>query len=351
MSGHLRAAFCRYELKFGFTAITSREKMRAKQTYFIRLWRSESPDCYGVGECALFRGLSAEDAEGYETRLAELCRSINRGEEYDICGSSVRFGFETALSDLDRGGERQPFGSMPSCPESGIHINGLVWMGSIDEMRRRAEEKIKSGFKCIKFKVGGCDFESELKLLGDLRRSNSDIEIRLDANGAFSPADALSRLERLAQYNIHSIEQPIKAGQPDAMAEICRRSPIPIALDEELIGAPNENSYSMLDHISPQYVILKPSLCGGFAAADRWISEAESRGIGWWATSALESDIGLNAIARWVSRHHPCMPQGLGTGALYTNNFHSPLRLKSDRLYSDADGEWIFPELTWTEPD
>ncbi len=349
----LRAAYCRYTLRFGFTAVTSRERMNTKETYYIKLWHSGSPGRFGLGECALFRGLGADDTPDYERRLASLCAAVNRDDIPAALPreSSIAFGYETALSDLSRGGCREPFGAMPSDPASGIRINGLVWMGTIAEMERRAAEKIDAGFRCLKFKIGGQDFGEEVELLRRVRSqwSVDKLEIRLDANGAFSPAEALSRLRTLSQFGIHSIEQPIRSGQRDEMARICRESPIPVALDEELIGC--SDPIAMLSAIRPRYIVLKPSLCGGFARADAWIAMARSLGIGWWATSALESDIGLNAIARWVSVYAPSMPQGLGTGGLYTNNFISPLRLDSDRLYSAPGAGWKYPGLQWIQPD
>ncbi len=347
----LIASYCAYTLRFGFTAITSRETMNVKPTYFLRLRDDAMSEVEGLGECALFRGLSADDTPDYEHRLSDFCRRINRGQDADPQGSSsIAFGYESALADLRSGGRRQPFGAMPKTPEEGIRINGLVWMGSIEQMRSRAAEKIAQGFRCLKFKIGGQRFDDELELLRRLRKEwrESELEIRLDANGAFTPDNALDRLESLARFGIHSIEQPIRAGQWDTMAEICRRSPIAIALDEELIGC--EHHDEMLDAVSPQYIILKPTLCGGFMGADRWIEAAEKRGIGWWATSVLESDIGLNAIARWVYAKHPDIPQGLGTGGLYTNNIGSPLRLAADRLYSDPAGKWSLPSLQWYTP-
>ena len=209
-------------------------------------------------------------------------------------------------------------------------------MGTKQEMCARIAEKLDAGFRCVKLKIGGINFDDEAELLANIRREfpSGSIELRLDANGAFTPQNALDRLNRLSEFDIHSIEQPIKSGQWEEMARLCRLSPIPIALDEELIGFHSDDFKTrLLDTISPAYIILKPSLCGGFEESDRWIELAENRNIGWWATSALESNIGLNAIAQWVARYNPTMPQGLGTGALYTNNFPSPLQLEGDNMY------------------
>lgn len=345
----LRARYDRYTLHFRFLARTSRESMMQRDTYFLRLWDDQNPDVVGVGECNLFRGLSADDRPDYEQRLQRLCEEVSELPAwYSVVAgySSIIFGLETALADLRNGGLRQPFPGAWSRGETSIPINGLVWMGDKQLMADRIREKIESGFRCLKLKIGGIDFNEELELLAMIRRmfSPTDLQLRLDANGAFAPAEALDRLNRLAAYHIHSIEQPIRAGQHQAMADLCRMSPIDIALDEELIGVRDASQKArLLDLIRPQYIILKPALCGGFAHSDQWICEAEKRGIGWWATSALESNIGLNALAQWVSHkvgESAEMRQGLGTGALYTNNIDSPLTLTGDRLRYNPEARW-----------
>lgn len=305
--------------------------MHDKLTYVVSVTDTTRPGCIGVGECPLFQGLSAEDSPGFESLLQQACAHPDVLPEV----SSIRFAFESAVADLRCGGRQLLVENGFTQGETPLTINGLVWMGDKATMSRRIREKLDAGFRCVKLKIGGIDFEDELDLLGGIRRhfGVDDIELRLDANGAFTPCNALERLERLAKYQIHSIEQPIKAGQWEAMERICRLSPIPVALDEELIGfSTDARKQAMLDMIKPQYIILKPSLCGGFAEADRWIDLARARGIGWWATSALESNIGLSAIAQWVSRRNPSMPQGLGTGALFIGNFPTALRLKGDSL-------------------
>lgn len=327
----LKAQWRRYNLNFIETAITSRERMNVKETFIVRVWNDENPEISGYGECGLFRGLSAEDTPDYESILTETC--LHPGQIPDI--SSIRFGFETALADLKNGGKQILVDNGFTRGENRITINGLVWMGNKAAMKQRIALKLEQGFRCVKLKIGGIRFEEELELLRMIRKefTPNEIELRLDANGSFSIDNALERLNRLSEFGIHSIEQPIKQGQWEAMAEICRCSPIPVALDEELIGFTSDTvKAEMLECIRPQYIILKPSLCGGFNQADRWIDEATRRGIGWWATSTLESNIGLNAIAQWVSAYAPEMPQGLGTGALYSNNFLSPLRQEKDYL-------------------
>lgn len=348
----LQAQYSSYRLNLRFEARTSRATMHHKDTWFIRIFDDSEPDTFGIGECALFRGLSADDCSDYELRLARVCRDIvSLTDPEDIGMSSIAFGVETALQNLRNAVPGIVYPGKWAGGESSITINGLVWMGSAELMMQRLSRKLDQGFKCIKLKIGGIDFQRELELLDFVRSAwpAEKVQLRLDANGAFSTRDALHKLERLAYYDIHSIEQPVKPGQPQAMREICRNSPIPVALDEELIGSRKYDAQArMLDAIMPQYVILKPSLCGGFQASNRWIALARQRDIGWWATSAMESDIGLNAIAQWVSCFSPQLPQGLGTGELYDNNITSPVRLRGDRLSYDPQASWHLPDtLQW----
>lgn len=339
----LSASYAPYSLTFRETAVTSRQRMNTKETFLLRLTDGARS---AVGEVPLFRGLSVEDEPGFEGRLAALCRSNGAGD----MPSCARFGFETAAASLASGSQELLYDTPWSRGEVGIRINGLIWMGDRRTMARRIREKLDSGFRCVKLKVGGIDFADELALLRHIRSEfgPDDIELRLDANGAFSPQNAYDRLGYLSELWIHSIEQPIRAGQWAAMAELCARSPIPVALDEELIGTRSDDDKRlMLDSIRPAYVILKPSLCGGLSEADRWIDLAAERGIGWWATSALESDLGLNAIAQWVSRRAPEMPQGLGTGRLYTDNFPSPLELRGEELWFNPEKRFILPAIDW----
>ncbi|MDE6802682.1 MAG: o-succinylbenzoate synthase [Muribaculaceae bacterium] len=347
----LKAAYCRYQLNFNFVAITSRQSMTEKETYFIKVWDTEDPERYGVGECAIFRGLSADDTVDYQSKIAYISDNISQISQPDIKEPSIRFGLETAFNDLHNGGKRIIFPTDWIHQDKGIEINGLVWMGDINTMRSRLREKIADGYRCIKIKIGALDFDSEIELLKLIREeySERDIQLRLDANGAFTPGNALRYIDRLAKYDIHSLEQPVKPNQWKGMKEICRYSPIPIALDEELIGNMNyDHRCWLLDSILPQYIILKPSLCGGFSTADGWIKDAVDREIGWWATSALESDIGLNAIAQWVSTKNISIPQGLGTGMLYTNNITSPLLVNHSELKYDPNKSWDLSHLQWT---
>ena len=340
----MKAEYKKYDLIFKQAAITSRNTLLKKETYFIKVWDEENPTLCGRGEASLFRGLSAEDSPNYEAKLKEVCENISTINFSELKEwSSILFGLETAIADLKNGGSCMLCDTPFTRGEKGIRINGLIWMGNKEEMAERISQKLSQGFNCLKLKIGGIDFASELDLITSIRnRFPQDIlELRLDANGAFSPDNAMQKLEQLSRYGIHSIEQPIKQGNYRAMAEICNSSPIPIALDEELIGVvEQEAKEEMLNVIKPQYIILKPSLAGGFASSDEWISLAEERGIGWWATSALESNIGLNAIAQWVSAKPITMPQGLGTGQLYTNNIFSPLFIEGEKLYHSPKEKW-----------
>ncbi len=343
----IKAQWSRYRLQFRFLAKTSREEMTAKDTYFVRTYDDCRPDIVGLGECALFRGLSADDVPDFENRLSEACRHpLEPLPEM----SAIRFGFETAMADLRNGGHRTIFESQWQNGRKQIAINGLIWMGDKATMVRRVEEKLSQGFKILKLKVGGIAFDDELDIIKTIRRrfGRNDLEIRLDANGNFKAENVDKRLEELSKYDIHSIEQPVAAGQHALMKRICASSPIDIALDEELIGCRSDvDMDDMLSEIKPQYIILKPSLCGGFERADHWIATAMKYGIGWWATSALESNIGLNAIAQWVSTKDNDMAQGLGTGELYDNNIASPLAMSDARLIYRQNEKWIIPDLPW----
>ncbi len=325
----IRARWCPYRLDFLFEARTSRSSMRVKDTYFVDIYDDEDTSVpHRYGECALFKGLSADDRDDYEERLAEACSAPE--EALNSPYSSIRFGFESAL--------RPPVSNAWTEGEEGITINGLIWMGDKATMTRRIAEKLDRGFRVLKLKIGGIDFDDEVDLLRAIRSKfgRDSLELRLDANGSFTPDNAMERLTRLSAFDIHSLEQPVKAGQIELMAAICRRSPIAIALDEELIGVrtPAE-SEALVKSIMPQYIILKPSLCGGFRAAETYIDIAKRNGIGWWATSALESNVGLYAIASWVAGIGVTMPQGLGTGQLYSNNIPSGMVLRGPELFND----------------
>lgn len=340
----LCADYIPYTLQFKEQARTSRSVMHTHRVWYIRVWDESNPEVFGIGECAPLEGLSPECNQYYEKILARACQTINNIDVKILQGwSSIRFGVETALADLKHGGIRRIFDTPWSDGVGSITINGLVWMGSEDEMLARINDKLSAGFHCIKLKIGGIDFEGELRLLQHIREAFGPdmLEIRLDANCAFSAYEAIERLERLAAYSIHSIEQPIARRLWADMARLCRESPIPIALDEELIGVSERTRQCrLLDEIRPAYIILKPTLCGGLTGARQWVELASERGIGWWLTSALESNIGLNAIAQLAADLKVSMPQGLGTGALYTNNIPSPLTLCGDELSYNIHSHW-----------
>lgn len=338
----MKGDYARYDLAFRFEAKTSREILRVKPTWFVRL-RDENTGKEGVGEAPYFESLAPESFSEFLKELQQACR-CGKKSEYS---SAVRFGMESALLAM----KPQPVNKFTS-GEAGIPINGLIWMGEKSEMRRRIDEKLESGFKVIKIKIGGIRFEEELDLLRYIRKGYSPevLELRLDANGSFSPDTAMEKLLRLSEFFIHSIEQPIASGQWQEMGKLCRKSPIPIALDEELIGVTTPaRKEEMLRSIHPQYIIIKPSLCGGLVDASGWAETAENLGIGWWATSALESNIGLCAIANWVWNRGVTIPQGLGTGQLYWNNIPSPLELKGDHLFFNPDKPISIPELKWQQ--
>lgn len=350
----LRARYAPYRLQFKEPSGTSRGVMTYKDCYMVQLYDDTHPERVGWGECALFRGLGSDDRPEYEQVLAEACRLVGIlpfDEVLDRLAewTSIRFGFETARQELC--GWRD-YPSRFDMGEHPITINGLVWMGDKATMLRRIEEKLDAGFRCVKLKIGAIDFDAELDLLRMVRGrfSRNEIELRVDANGAFSPDEAPRKLDALARYDLHSIEQPIKAGQWEAMAQLCATTPIPIALDEELVACRKvtpELTAQMLDTIKPQYIILKPSLTGALSGTNEWIKAAAERGIGWWITSALESNIGLSAIARYTASLSTQMPQGLGTGGLYTNNIPSPLQQIGEVLTCNPQGEWQYPDLSW----
>jgi o-succinylbenzoate synthase len=334
-----KANYKKYILKFKQPSGTSRGVLTEKITYFMKIWEETNPFIIGVGECCVLKDLSIDDVGNYEDILEEVCESINDyADNYKrlVNFPSICFGIETALQDLKNGGKRILFPSLFTEGKNGIPINGLIWMGDVRYMKQQLKAKIKEGFRCIKIKIGAIEFNEELKLLTDLRTqySEKDLEIRLDANGAFINLEALEKLEKLSEFKIHSIEQPIKQGNWVKMAELCKKSPIPIALDEELIGVQMYNEKEkLISHILPQYLIFKPSLLGGFKHTEEWIELASKSDINWWITSALESNIGLNAIAQWTYTLNSKLPQGLGTGQLYTNNIFSPLTIEDAKLW------------------
>lgn len=331
----MTAEYYKYILEFKRPSGTSRGVLLTKETYILEIFENGNK---GVGECALFRGLSYDDTPEYEEKMQWLCENMNR--DFKFLKEELRefpsiwFGYEQALLNLKHGGKLY-FPSKFTSHKGSMTINGLIWMGDVDFMEEQIQEKLEQGFHCIKLKIG-VDWKSEHAILQKLRQkfSKEQLELRVDANGGFSKEEAQVVLRQLSDLHIHSIEQPIKAGNWDDMAVLCANTPTPIALDEELIGIFNLNEKKkLLEKIKPQYIILKPALVGGFAGSDEWISIAEQQNIRWWITSALESNIGLNAIAQYTFTKENQMPQGLGTGSLFTNNFESSLQLKGEKLF------------------
>ncbi|MGY0392584.1 o-succinylbenzoate synthase [Bizionia sp. KMM 8389] len=342
----MKANYYKYILNFKQPSGTSRGILKTKETWFLRI---ESNGKQGVGECGILRGLSADDVPNYEEQLAWVCNNINLGFEtlYKRLAAfpSIQFGLEIAFKSLHSDGMYNLFPSDFTTGKSAIPINGLIWMGTEKFMKQQIQDKIEAGFTCIKMKIGAIDFDTEWALLKAIRNefSEKDIELRVDANGAFSETEALEKLKRLSELKLHSIEQPIKAKQVDCMANLCDKTPLPIALDEELIGVfDSSEQQKLLQTIKPQYIILKPSFVGGWQGSLQWIEYADKHNIGWWITSALESNIGLNAIAQWTYTLNSAMPQGLGTGSLFTNNFDSPLTVKNGGLHYVPHTDWNF---------
>ena len=342
----MKATYFKYILHFKQASGTSRGVLIDKETWFIVL---EKDGKKGIGECGILRGLSADDRPDYEEKLQWVCQNIHLGEA-QLWGAllefpSIQFGIEMAFLSLK---SENPFVLFPSDFTNSlqsISINGLIWMGEKSFMKAQIEDKIKQGFTCLKLKIGAIDFDKEMDLLRFIRNNFDEktIEIRVDANGAFNENEALDKIDKISGFKLHSIEQPIKKNHTDTMSVLCKRTKIPIALDEELIGvfskAEKEN---LLLKIKPQFIVLKPSFVGGFRGTSEWISLAEKYNIGWWITSALESNVGLNAIAQFTFLQNNLMPQGLGTGGLYTNNFDCPLTVSEGQLWYDKNMQWHF---------
>jgi len=342
----MKATFQKHILNFKQASGTSRGILRTKETFFLFISNESSQ---GVGECGIFRGLSIDDRSDYEDKLQWLCKNINQSKEKLLTElvqfPSIQFGLEQALLSLKSDDKFELFPSEFTKGNDSIPINGLIWMGSEQFMHQQIKEKLQSGFTTIKMKIGAIDFNTELKLLKSIRKefTSKEIELRVDANGAFHPKEALEKLKRLSDFELHSIEQPIKQGQWQEMARLCEETPLPIALDEELIGIFDvTKKEKLLQTVKPQFIILKPSLIGGFEGSNQWVSCAKSHNVAYWITSALESNIGLNAIAQYTYSLDVTMPQGLGTGSLFTNNFESPLEVKSGKLHYNTSENWNF---------
>ncbi len=340
----MKASFFPYRLEFKQASGTSRGILKTKETWFIKI---EDEHATGFGECGMFRGLSCDDRPDFESKLKWVCHHIDLGLEQLLIElidfPSIQFGLEMAFLDLLSDSSNVLFPSKFTSGKASIPINGLIWMGDEQFMKSQFRSNIDAGFNCLKINIGAIDFDTELSLIKAIRKEYDveTIELRVDANGAFSPLEAMEKLKRLSDFNLHSIEQPIRQGQHDAMAKLCAHAPLPIALDEELIGIHDVTKRSLLlQTINPQYIILKPTLVGGFSGSQSWIDLAEKLSVDWWITSALESNIGLNAIAQWTYQLNVNRPQGLGTGALYTNNIEAPLKIDNGRLIYAPSVKW-----------
>ena len=342
----MKAHYKKHILEFKTPSGTSRGILKTKEAWFIVL---EDKGRLGFGECGMLRGLSIDDRPDFEQTLQWVCANIHLGEQhlYDALTEfpSIQMGLEIAFRSL---AAHDPFQIYPSAftkGEASIAINGLIWMGDKDFMSRQITSKLNEGFGCIKMKIGAINFDAELTLLKSIRQefSASEIEIRVDANGAFDPKNALEKLKQLSDLDLHSIEQPIAVKKWDQMAYLCEKSPLDIALDEELIGVfSNQDKQRLLNHINPQYIILKPSFIGGFKGSDSWIELSQTNNVKWWVTSALESNVGLNAISQYTFTKNSTLPQGLGTGSLYTNNIASALQITKGTLCYNPTKKWNF---------
>ena len=354
----LTLSYQRRALRFNFPARTSRGALTEHVAYYLELRDVRSSGRVGWGEAAPLAGLSPDFGPGFEAQVQQLCRVVNQ-QRYtfledirppDLVSAALpalRFALETAVLDLTHGGRHQLYTNAFAQGQASIPINGLVWMGDAAFMREQIRQKLAAGYSCLKLKIGSLDFETELALLAEIRAEAGPAELvlRVDANGAFGPADALRKLDQLARFDVHSIEQPIAAGQWAALAEVCRHSPIPVALDEELINLTDPTRQAeLLGAVRPAYLVLKPTLLGGHAATRHWIHLAQTHGLGWWITSALESNIGLNAVAQLTGEYDVAgFAQGLGTGQLYHNNVAAPLRIERGALHYDPAGPWGQP--------
>ncbi|MCH3970511.1 MAG: o-succinylbenzoate synthase [Prevotella sp.] len=334
-------------LHFIHPAGTSRGVYTTRRSDYLTLTSDDRPGVQGVGECATLPDLSCDAGPQYDRTLQHICMMVEQLGKipYEMLRPypSILFGLETAFAQFQAGGSTALFDTPFARGEEGIPINGLVWMGTFEEMLGRLEEKLDQGFHCVKLKIGAIDFDREIELVRHIRErfSKEDVELRVDANGGFTPENALQRMEQLAGYGLHSIEQPIRQHQWKEMARLCKESPLPIALDEELIGVNMKNmKEELLDTIHPAYLVLKPSLHGGMAGCKEWTDLARQRGIGTWITSALESNVGLNAVSHFAALMygpHITFPQGLGTGLLFMDNIPMPLKMEGDQLWYKKD--------------
>ena len=354
----LHLGYSRRILRFNFPARTSRGALAEHTAWYLHLTHTDNPAIIGLGEAAPLAGLSPDHGPGFAGAVALLCERVNAARLDSLALAAVpalvgpgwpalAFALETAVLDLANGGRRQLYANAFSQGKAALPINGLVWMGDAGFMREQIQQKLAAGYACLKLKIGSLDFATELNILAEIRAvaGPERLTLRVDANGAFAPAEAPRQLAQLAEFGLHSIEQPLAAGQAVALAALCRTTPVPIALDEELIGVTDPaRQAALLDEIRPAYIVLKPTLLGGHAATRHWIALAEARGLGWWLTSALESNVGLNAVAQLTGEYDVRgFPQGLGTGQLYHNNVEAPLQVGGGELRYNPAGTWELP--------
>ena len=361
----LTLKFAKHVLKFNFDAGTSRGVLKTKDAWILKVYQTNDSKIFGLGEVSVIERLSFDYSVDFESELDELKKELAQCELPDTeegiyklvrnvvpeFRPAIRFGLETALLDLLHGGKFEIFNNDFYHQGKGIPINGLIWMGEKQFMKEQIDEKLKQGFTCIKLKIGAIDFDAECELLEYIRSQypSDRLTLRVDANGAFITQEVLKKMERLEAFDLHSIEQPIMPKQPEAMGLVCEKSKVPIALDEELIGVFGKREKLEIIHdIKPDYIILKPSLVGGFASTSEWISIAESQNIGWWITSALESNIGLNAICQYTAGLPYSGHQGLGTGQLFENNIHSPLAIQGEEIVYNSTLSWDFADLQFS---
>lgn len=323
--------------------------MKDKPVWYLFLYDDKLSQVTGIGEYSFIPGLSVDVGEKINEKLTETCDLINKGEydfEKPVYGfPGLNFALETAILDLKSNGTKVLFPSEFTNGKKGIPVNGLIWMASPENMLEQVEDKINKGFRCIKLKIGAIGFKDELSIIRNIRRrfTSNELEIRVDANGAYNTLSVFDVLEMLAELQVHSVEQPIMPSQIDEMALLCKNSPVPIALDEELLGiCPFENKRKLIETIRPHYLVLKPGLLGGFQETGEWIKIAAEFNAGWWVTSALESNIGLNAISQWTYTLENNMYQGLGTGSLYSSNIGSPLEVHGEELYYNVHKKWNY---------
>lgn len=351
----LHIAAIPYTLRFHKPAPTSRGPLTTRSVWFLRVWDDNAPGISGWGEAGPLPGLSRDDCDAFGAEVARTCAAFHRSgysnvaearsaaEDLIVPWPSLAFGVETALLDLAGGGRQRLWDTPFARGEAGLPTHGLIWMDTPEGILRQVEAKIGAGYDVIKMKIGALPFAEEVALLQHLRDAFPDVEVRLDANGAFAPDEAVHRLDALAAFDVAFVEQPVRSGQWAAMTEVCRRSPVPIALDEELIPIiSTEERRALLDAVRPHYLILKPALLGGFSACEAWISDAEERGVRWIANSLLESNIGLNAICQWTSATGGETVHGLGSGTLFANNIDGPIHLRGAQLELNRDRQWDF---------